>query len=82
MLKEIPTCPFHKSTLRQLSMPLERTEHNKVMASYVVLGCDVPGCHVLYSLKVAPDWGGFFKLDKDGKAVPLSRSAAANELPG
>jgi hypothetical protein len=82
MLKEIPTCPFHKATLRQLSTPLDRIEQDEITASYIVLECAVPGCHVLYSVQIAPAWDGFFKLDEDGKVLPLSRSPAANGLPG
>ncbi len=66
-----PVCPIHKSELRQLSSPLATKQHSPIEGNLTVLECVTPGCQVKYSLKVAPDWGGFFTLDSNGRPVAL-----------
>jgi hypothetical protein len=51
--------------------PLQTKEESLVTGRSVVLECAALGCPVKYSLEVAPDWGGFFKLDEDGRPTPL-----------
>jgi len=71
-MAEAPKCPIHKSTLRQLSSPLPTKQESLAAGTVVVLECSASGCLVKYSLEVAPDWDGFFKLDESGKPIPLS----------
>jgi hypothetical protein len=70
-----PTCPTHKSSLRLLSSPLKTKQGSLVQGEFEVLECAVQGCPVKYSLRIAPDWSGFFKLDENGKPVSLTASA-------
>ncbi len=70
-MAEAPICPIHKLTLRQLSSPLQTKEESLATGRLAVLECDAPGCPVKYSLEIAPDLGGFFKLDENGKPMPL-----------
>ncbi len=67
-MPEPPACPIHKSNLRQLSSPLQTKEESLGEgSSVVVLECDAPDCPVKYSVT----FGGFFKLDENGKPIPL-----------
>jgi hypothetical protein len=66
-------CPIHKTEkLAPLSSPIEAKPAESVFQGAVtVLRCAVPGCPVLHSMQIAPDWGGFFKLDADGTPIRL-----------
>ncbi len=71
-------CPMHKSTLRQLSSPLQTKEGSLLTGEFVVMECEAPSCPVKYSMRVAPDWNGFFMLDENGRAVPLPSLTSSN----
>jgi hypothetical protein len=71
-----PTCPIHKSILRKLSSLVQTKEESLARGTLAMLECDVPGCPVKYSLILAPDWDGFFKLDENGKPTALKLSAS------
>jgi hypothetical protein len=66
-----PTCPTHKAALRLLSSLLRTKEGSLIQGTFEVLECAMHGCPVKYSLRIAPDSNGFFKLDESGKPVPL-----------
>ena len=64
-----PSCPTHKREL--VPAVFEASQVSFVQGNTPGFQCPEPGCRIKYAAAIAPDVGGFFTLDENGKPLPF-----------